>query len=186
MEYNEFETGRSCPTAPFPERGCSAWSALPTISERPRGTDYFRGKVADAEERVRAKKGSLENGRIRIYWFDLMPSYRFELGAWLEQEWGANVIMDFVSHCTYTIIDTSSEDSIFQGMAKRSLFDDMMVRQGRGRVDILLDDLVRVVKDYKMDCVIHPGYMGHKDQAASVGIVRDSAARSAFHAAYRP
>ena len=96
------------------------------------------------------------------------------LAAWLAQEWGAVVVQDFMSDCPFTPIDTSTEDSMFQGFAKRSLLDAHMIRQSRGRADIMLDDLTRVVKNFKIDCVIHAIHMGHKDQSANVGLVRDA------------
>jgi len=42
----------------------------------------------------------------------------------------------------------------------------------RGTADTLVNDIVRVVKDYKIDCVVWPAHMGHKDGAASIGIMR--------------
>jgi hypothetical protein len=41
----------------------------------------------------------------------------------------------------------------------------------RGTADTLVNDIVRVVKDYKIDCVVWPAHMGHKDGAASIGIM---------------
>jgi len=63
---------------------------------------------------------------------------------------------------------------MFQGFAKRSLLDAHMIRQSRGRVNIMLDDLARVVKDFKIDCVIQARHMGHKDHSANVGLIRDA------------
>lgn len=125
----------------------------------------------DAEQRVREKKGWLENERIRLLWFDI--GGRMELRTWLEQEWGANIVMDMFGYHPYTPIDTSTEDSIFKGMAKRYLFDVPMIRQARGMADNFANDIRRIAKDYKIDCVIWPGHMGHKDSAASVGIMRE-------------
>ena len=48
-----------------------------------------------------------------------------------------------------------------------------MVRQVRGTTDNIINDLIRVVKDYKIDCVVWPAHMGHKDGAASIGIMRE-------------
>ena len=48
-----------------------------------------------------------------------------------------------------------------------------MVRQARGVADNFINDIVRVVKDYKIDCVVWPGHMGHKDGSASIGMMRE-------------
>jgi len=62
---------------------------------------------------------------------------------------------------------------MFRGMAKRLLMDPPMVRQARGLADNFLADINRIVRDYKIDCVIWPGHIGHKDGAASVSLMRE-------------
>jgi len=47
-----------------------------------------------------------------------------------------------------------------------------MIRQVHGTADIYAYDIERVVKQYKIDCVIWPAHMGHKDGAAGIGIMR--------------
>jgi len=53
------------------------------------------------------------------------------------------------------------------------LCDTAMVRQGRGVADNFINDITRIVKDYKIDCVFWPGHMGHKDASGGVGIMRE-------------
>jgi hypothetical protein len=91
----------------------------------------------------------------------------------LEQEWGAVVVMEMFGYSPYTQIDTSSEDSMFRGMAVRALHEVPMIRQARGVADLFLSDIERIVIDHKVDCVIYPGYMGHKDGSANVGLMRE-------------
>ena len=61
---------------------------------------------------------------------------------------------------------------MFRDLAKRNLCELPMVRQVHGTADILVNDIVQVVRDYKIDCVIWPAHMGHKDGSASIGIMR--------------
>jgi len=49
-----------------------------------------------------------------------------------------------------------------------------MIRQARGYADVMVSDITRIVKDYKIDCVFFPGHMGHKDQSASVHIIKET------------
>ena len=96
-----------------------------------------------------------------------------DLAPWMEQEWGVCVVLCMFSYAPYTAVDTSSEKTIFQGLAKRNLIDPPMVRQARGIADNFLSDIERIVKDYQIDCVILPGHMGHKDGSASISLMRD-------------
>jgi hypothetical protein len=78
------------------------------------------------------------------------------------------------TNCPYTLVDTSSEDALWRGLAKRNLFDTPMIRQARGTVENFVSDIERSVKDFSIDCVIWPGHMGHKDSAASVSVMREA------------
>ncbi len=140
----------------------------------PRGTAWYGDLIADAEKRVKEKRGIEAGERIRVLWFDVMPvAWMFDFLPWLEEEWGANVVMDMLSYAPYTLVDTSSEESIFRDLAKRNLTDIPMIRQVRGVADNLMNDIVRIVRDYKIDCVIWPGHMGHKDGSGGIGLMRE-------------
>jgi hypothetical protein len=82
--------------------------------------------------------------------------------------------MDMFGNYPYTMIDTSNEEQMWLDLAKRNLFDSPMVRQARGAADNFANDIKRIVRDYKIDVVIWPGHMGHKDGSATVGIMRET------------
>lgn len=140
---------------------------------RPEITGWFKDLVADAEMRVKENRPEVASQKIRVLWFDIPPVWFEELFGWLEEEWGAVIVMDMVGYCPYTLIDTKDEDTIFKGFAKRVLMDPPMVRQARGFADNFLNDITRIVRDYKIDCVIWPGHIGHKDGAASISLMRE-------------
>ena len=48
-----------------------------------------------------------------------------------------------------------------------------MIRQGRGWVDVFVDDVTKGVQDYNANCVIFPGYMGHKDQSGIAKMLKN-------------
>jgi hypothetical protein len=47
-----------------------------------------------------------------------------------------------------------------------------MIRQARGLAANSLEDIARIVEDFRINCFFYPGHMGHKDAAASLGIMR--------------
>jgi hypothetical protein len=63
---------------------------------------------------------------------------------------------------------------MWRGLAKRGVFDTPMVRQAIGPADGFVNDLVRIVRDYRIDVVVWPGHMGHKESLAAVGIMRET------------
>lgn len=174
-EYNELRRVVPCPHG-WQLGGAQCFAVAQCFQAgHPGGTAWFRNLIADAEQRVREGRSGVLNERIRLFWFDIRPPmWVYEFLPWLEEEWGANIVMDMFGYDPYSLIDTSSEDSMFKGLAKRSLCEVPMIRQARGVGDSFLTDIVRIVKDYKIDCVIWPGHMGHKDGSASVGMMRET------------
>jgi benzoyl-CoA reductase/2-hydroxyglutaryl-CoA dehydratase subunit BcrC/BadD/HgdB len=154
---------------------CYSLSQIFAVGD-PEATVWFRDLVDLAEKRVAAHKGVIEGKKeIRLFWFDLNPTtFADQFMPWLEEEFGAVVVMDMLGNHDYTSIDTSSEDEIWRGLAKRGLFDTPMVRQAIGTADRFVEDLVRIVRDYKIDVVIWPGHMGHKEMLATNGIMREA------------
>ncbi len=137
----------------------------------PQWTPWFQEMIEDAEMRIRENKPVVENQKIRILWHEFHPLYFGEIAPWMEQEFGAVIAMDMVCNCPFKIIDTSTEDTMFRGMAERVTTHVPMIRHSRGTAAETLSDIARMVKDYRIDCMIWPGHMGHKD--ATTGLMRD-------------
>jgi benzoyl-CoA reductase subunit B len=173
QEFNELRRAVPCPHGGA--MGLEVFGeALTVHCGMPIGTAWLKDVIADAESLVKQGKGAVPKERIRLFWFDVLSlGLTLDLFPWLEQEWGAVVVMEMFGYAPYTQIGTSSEDSMFKGMAKRALHEVPMIRQARGVADYFLSDIERIVKDYKIDCVIFPGYMGHKDGSANVGLMRE-------------
>lgn len=172
QEYNSIRRAVPAPHGSTIPGGCVNM-ALSEGAGRPENTAWFASVVADAEQRVAEGTPEVPNQKIRLLWFDFPPMYHAELSAWMEQEWGAIIAMDMASNCPYEMVDTASEESIFRGLAARSLQHPVMIRQAHGTADSLVREMTRIVKDYRMDCVIYPAHMGHKDQSASIGLMRE-------------
>ncbi len=173
MEYNDIR--RAVPTPHSYIMPMSCFYLINTMGAGdPAQTEWYKDLIADAEMRVRENKPEVPDQKIRIFWYDLQPMFFGELVPWLEQEWGGVIAMDMVSYCPYELVDTSTEDSIFRGLARRAFEDGPMVHQARGLADNVIHDITRIVKDYKIDCVVFPGHMGHKDMQASTSLMRET------------
>lgn len=116
-----------------------------------------------AKANVEKGVGPVMNEQVRMYWPDLEPIWADELGQWLAQEWNAVVVSSFQADAPYEPIDTSTEESMFYGLAKRCISEVPMIRQGRGWTDVFVEDLTRAIQEYNIDAVLYPGHMGHKD-----------------------
>ena len=177
QEYNELRRAVPCPHG-WEIGGGQAFAMSQCFrAGDPECTDWFRQLIECAEIKVKAGQGAHPTTpeKVRMLWFDIMPyGWIFDFMPWMEEELGAILVMDMFGNFPYTPIDTSSEDAIFRSLAKRNLIDAPMIRQARGTAEHFSGDIIRLVKDYKIDCVIWPGHMGHKDGAATAGIMRDT------------
>jgi len=171
-EYNELRRSSPCPHNHVLAMACFGLVQTEGAGD-PVHTAWYRDLVADGEKRIREDSPEVPGQKIRMLWYDVQPIWFSELAPWMEQEWGVAVILCMFSYAPYTTIDTSSEKTLFHGLAKRNLIDPPMVRQARGVADNFLTDIERIVKDYSIDCVVVPGHMGHKDGSASISFMRD-------------
>jgi benzoyl-CoA reductase/2-hydroxyglutaryl-CoA dehydratase subunit BcrC/BadD/HgdB len=175
QEYNELRRAVPCPHG-FGLGGpmCFAVSQLFKVGHQ-EGTQWFQSLVDLTEDKVKKGIGAVKKEKVRLFWFDIMPSgWIFEFMPWLEEEFGAVVVMDMFGNHPYSTIDTSDEKEIWRGLAKRGLFDTPMVRQAMGPAEGFVNDLVRIVKDYQIDVVVWPGHMGHKETQGTFGIMQEA------------
>ncbi len=170
-EYNSLRGAVPTPHDPVLPQSCFYATNFPGAGS-PEHTFLFESLIADAERRIRENDPILTNQKFRVLWYDIPSVYFAELSSWMEQELGGVMVLDMVSHCPYTLIDTSTEETLFEGLAKRSLTDQPMIHQARGKVENFLMDIDHIVNNFKIDFVIWPGHMGHKDSAASINIMR--------------
>ena len=131
----------------------------------PRATALMTAVRDMAKANVEKGVGPVMNEQVRLFWPDLNPLWGDKLGQWLAEEWNAVVVGSFQQLTPYEEIDTSNEDAMFFGLARRSVAEVPMIRQGRGWVDVLVDDLTKAIQDYNVDAVLFSGHMGHKDQS---------------------
>ena len=173
-EYNELRRAVPCPHG-YEQGGVKCFAVTQCLKVgQPEGTQWFAQLLELTERRVAQGIGPTPREKIRLFWFDLMPtSWAPEFMSWLEQEWGAVVVMDMQGDSGYSPIDTSSEEGMWLGLARRGLFETPMMRQAVGPAESRLDELVRVIKDYKIDVVVWPNHMGHKETQAVYGIIRE-------------
>ncbi|TNF76289.1 MAG: 2-hydroxyacyl-CoA dehydratase, partial [Bacteroidetes bacterium] len=116
--------------------------------------------------------------KIRLLWIDGPPFWGMELNTLLKEEFGAKIVMDMNAYISASaLIDTSTEQSMFEGLASRNTYNPIMVNVVQNTIVDLLERIEFIVEAYNIDCVIGPGHMGHKDCSASLGMITDTCRR---------
>ena len=100
----------------------------------------------EAKRRVESNIGALDNEKIRMVLWN--PPFLIDGGLfqWMEETYGAVVVMDMLAYRSYGMIDTSSPESMILGLA-----DDMMrgpmARHTRGPAKNYYEDLIRLYSE---------------------------------------
>ena len=142
---------------------------------KPETTEWVQKLVDATENRVKEKKGiDGVTEKIRLLWYDLAPVWGHKLFPRLEKDFGAVVLVELTGWVpTLEPIDTSTEEAVYKSLASRYATLAPMERQAMISLDQYCDDLVCLVNDFKIDAVILPGHVGHRNTNAVVKICSD-------------
>jgi len=117
-------------------------------------------------------KGVVKKEKIRILlWFPPIAFFTY-LFKWMEEEYGAVVVADFIGNVSTVDIDTSSKESMIRDFAKTQMHL-AMGRQCHGPVEFITDEMEAAIEAYNVDCMIFTGHQGCKHGWAAVKIIQD-------------
>lgn len=142
---------------------------LPGTQEATRFCRYLRD---EAKHRVDRKMGAVRDERIRIVLWNPPFLIDGDLFRWMEETYGAVVVMDMLAYRSYSIVDTSSAEAMIRSLAY-DMMKGPMARHTRGPARNYYEDLVRLVREYRADMVLVASHQGCKNALAVAGIVRE-------------
>jgi benzoyl-CoA reductase/2-hydroxyglutaryl-CoA dehydratase subunit BcrC/BadD/HgdB len=169
MEINEMRRAKPCPGSIMPL--IITWF----FRELGLGTPYITEVARRLREITKKKfnegKGAIKSEKIRVIWYDV-PIAFYPVVMWMEEKFGAVIVMDVVSYITQPPIDTSTPESMIRGIAAENM-NLAMARQFHGPVDFFHRDMHRVCEDYDGDCFIFAGHAGCKHGWASTRLLKE-------------
>ena len=172
LKANELRKKVPCPISS--RASAAAAGAVMGLSGTPFLVGWYKNQYEMAIERVRRNEGALPDEKIRVAMIWLSTFFDLGILDWMETEYGAIVVTDLLSlSINKPIEDTSSLSEIVHGLASKTL-KTPMGRHGRGPVDILLEEVVDMCKDYKADVAIFAGHIGCKHGWASAKLLKDA------------
>lgn len=127
-----------------------------------RGAELLLGAAEEIVERDRRRRAPRE--RMRVVLGDQAIAWT-DCSSWLEREYGAAVVSDYIGSFRHPRIDTSSRESLIEGLVLDRLHFSM-VRQAHGTMEYTLDELETALREYHADCVIFQANTGCKHNLA--------------------
>lgn len=111
--------------------------------------------------------------KIRSIWPYMLVFFSLETLEWLDRTIGMSVLFDIFNYNFSDNINTSNEDDMFLGMAKKGMYFPMM-KQSTDFYDSFLEDCVRLAKEYQADCFIFTAHIGCKQFGSVPQILREA------------
>ncbi len=126
----------------------------------------------DVTRRVREGRteGPFEE-KYRVMWVHMLPTYDRDLFAWMEEEFGAALVVNSVSNVMMLDpVDPSSLDSMLEGVAWQGL--DMTMSFMRLETQAFIDHNLRAYDRYDCDCMITTQHIGCQSICGARGLLR--------------
>jgi benzoyl-CoA reductase/2-hydroxyglutaryl-CoA dehydratase subunit BcrC/BadD/HgdB len=168
-EINEMSRSVPCPSSGFVF--LLTWLVREGGRGTPEVTEMARRLHTATRKRVESGQGAVKKEKIRIIWFDV-PIAFYPLIAWMEEKFGAVVVVDLVGFVDTPPIDTRTPESMVRGLAA-SYMNLTMARQFHGPLELYHRDVKRICQEYKGDCFICAGHAGCKHGWASVRLLKE-------------
>jgi len=111
------------------------------------------------KDRFEKGVGVVKKEKIRVIWWNPPFAFFTYVFKWMEHEFGAVVVNDFIGQCQMPQIDTSSNETMVRDLAKSHLYL-AMGRQCHGPVEYITDELKRALESFNADCLIFAGHNG--------------------------
>lgn len=139
---------------------------------------YFIAKKRMADN----LKKNAEKENIRVIM--VLPPLAFtELYMWMEKEFGAVVVSDYIGGTGYPEIDTSTEESLIRGITQENLHLGM-TRQTHGPIEFTTDEVAEIIDNYSGDCLICFTHVACKQNLAAYKIIKDLCKKSGLPALF--
>lgn len=140
----------------------------------PRGERLARALAEDARDLYRGGGPPFEE-QVRAIWYQDSVWTDIQIYDWMERELGLTVPIDiFGYYANEGLIDTSSEEAILGGLARKLVKCQPMARQFRGNIEMYISDFLHLHEAYSADCGIFAGHVACKHAWGGIGLFREA------------
>jgi benzoyl-CoA reductase/2-hydroxyglutaryl-CoA dehydratase subunit BcrC/BadD/HgdB len=138
------------------------------------GVRLARALLREARERTQLGQVFFQE-RARAVWYQDPVWTDMQIYDWFERDLGLTVPVDvFGYYAQEGLIDTTSEDTMFRGLAHKLVNCHPMARQFRSSFDVYLRDLLHMHEAWNADCAIFAGHIACKHAWGGIGLLRES------------
>lgn len=149
-----------------------AWMVREVCIGDANATEMARRMYEAVKNRYKKGIGIVKKEKLRVLWWNPTIAFLVHIFKWMEDEFGAVVVKDFIADVRMPQVDTSSQKTMIHDMARNHLYL-AMARQCHGPVEFILSELGQTIEEYAPDCLIFTGHAGCKHGWGVIGIIKD-------------
>lgn len=160
---------------PYPmhsTEGILSWAMQNFMSGTEDLVALYRSVYNELENRVKKAEKVVKGERYRILWFFLpllFPKFLFDILTWLEEKYGAVVVMENLSYSTARIKMDPSKP--LESLATKAFLNGFASCYN-GPIDNLIDQSLKAAKEYNVDAAILCAHWGCKQSAGTINILK--------------
>ena len=173
-EWNE---GKKRVPSPQMSKIVGLMTALVVVFSGDKNGAYVAEELArEVAERIERGEAAVEGGEaVRGIWYQDPVWFDLSFYDWLESELKMTIPMDlFGYYAPEGYIDTSTPDTMLEGLARKFVKIMPMSRQFKGPVDLYIDDYLRMCREYSGDCGIFAGHLACKHAWGGIGLFKEA------------
>ena len=138
------------------------------------GEDMARSLAEDARKKVESGVRYYDE-KVRAVWYQDPIWWDIQFYDWMEAELGLSIPIDiFGYYASEGLIDTSSEETMLYGLARRMVNCHPMSRQFRGTMKRYIDDFMQLHERFQADCGIMAGHIACKHSWGGIGLFKEA------------
>ena len=136
------------------------------------GVRYFENRYQEIKEKVDRKEGSIPEERHRVAWLYVLPLFDLGIADWMEEEYGAVIVMDTFGYSN-PLIQLEPGDPI-DFMAKKPLkWGFIQLGWGDGAITGFSKTMARQVKEYNADMAMLLAHWSCRQYCGTIKQLRD-------------
>jgi benzoyl-CoA reductase/2-hydroxyglutaryl-CoA dehydratase subunit BcrC/BadD/HgdB len=173
--YNEISSLQSAVPSPIPNLYAFLNVGMKfTVGGRPEAIPVYEAVLNSAKKKLQKGEGAVPDEKVRCLMLYTSIYFDDKFNDWLEEK-GVALIMDILSYFPLTPVDTTSTDTMIDGLAEMAM-NFPMARQMKGPLDGpggWAEDMVFLAKKFKADCCIFSGNPACKRAHGSLRLLSD-------------
>jgi benzoyl-CoA reductase/2-hydroxyglutaryl-CoA dehydratase subunit BcrC/BadD/HgdB len=163
-------------TVPCPMKSKASFRSFTVqapLSGTPEAIAYFETVKQELAEKVAQGKGAVAQERHRIAWLCSSPLYAMHIFDWMEQEYGAVVVMDMLlNYFPKSVLPTLDPTDPVEYLARKS-YAMAATRAFGGPIEYAAETVQEIVNQYKADSAVFYAITGCKQGCSISRFLRD-------------